>query len=352
MAFRWAAPVSRPRPDGAAHGLHRMMARGRARGGPRLLTRARAGMAGQARAAEPGLVPPAAAGTEPSVGGRPGDSGVDIPTQASAASSRDSQPSPVPRTGPGGRNAPPTARVNATPRRDLPGPGAGQAWVQAVDALVIADLFVARLADLPVRQAHAYGVVLRADLLFHMGRAAQANQALDSLEVAGQADETTRAHIALVRGDWAGYPNGGAQTLGRRWDGSLLPTQRRADPDLAEQLWRQALNGYGDLGSNAGRAAGLIRLAEASTATGRPMLRRARIDEASRRAKAAGDEALAWTARVHSLIERVRAGEAPAGEVHAMTAALREWSRLEGSESYGQGLCRLLTTAASEGNPR
>lgn len=221
-----------------------------------------------------------------------------------------------------------------------------------MDALVIADVFVARLADLPVRQASAYGAVLRADLLFRVGRAAQAGRALDALELAGESDDATRAHIALVRGDWAGYPNGGAQTLGRRGDGTLLPAQRQADPDRAEELWRRSLSVYGDISSNAGRAAGLIRLAEAATATGRPMLRRARIDEASRRARAAGDEALAWTARVHNLIDRVHSGEAAGPELHAMMTALREWSRLEGSDSYGRGLCRLLATVtATLGEP-
>ncbi|MCL9794888.1 hypothetical protein MXD58_011335, partial [Frankia sp. AgKG'84/4] len=214
------------------------------------------------------------------------------------------------------------------------------------DALAVADAFVARLAELPVRQASAYGQILRADLLFRAGREAAAGRALDTVETAGGADDATLAHAALVRGDWAGFPDGGALTLGRRWDGMLIPALRPAHRERAEELWRRSLAAYGRVRSDAGRAAGLIRLAEAPTATDRPMLRRARVDEAARRARAAGNDALAWTARLHSLIERARTGEASATEVSTLMAALTEWSRFDGSTSYGRGLRHLLAHAS------
>ena len=215
----------------------------------------------------------------------------------------------------------------------------------AGQVLVAADAFVGRLAELPVRQAGAYGRILRADLLFRLGREADAGRALDLVETTGDIDDATLAHVALVRGDWAGFPDGGAQTLRRRWDGSLIPTARPAYRDRAEELWRRSLAAYGRIGSDSGRAAGLLRLAEAPTATGRPILRRARIDEAARRARSAGNDALTWTARLHSLIERARTGEASTMELSTMMTALAEWSRFDGSTSYGQGLRQLLSAA-------
>ncbi len=213
------------------------------------------------------------------------------------------------------------------------------------DALAVADAFVARLAELPVRQASAYGQILRADLLFRAGQEAAAGRALETVETAGDADDATLAHAALVRGDWAGFPDGGALTLGRCWDGMLIPALRPAHRERAEELWRRSLAAYSRVRSDAGRAAGLIRLAEAPTATDRPMLRRARVDEAARRARAAGNDALAWTACLHSLIERARTGEASATEVSTLMAALTEWSRFDGSTSYGRGLRHLLAHA-------
>ncbi len=246
-----------------------------------------------------------------------------------------------------GPAAPPGVVAQARPAMTAAVPDAGVegSVLAAVDALTMADAFVARLAELPVHQASAYARILRADLLFRLGRAAEAGVALDVVETAGGADDATLAHAALVRGDWAGFPDGGAQTLGRRPDGSPIPSGRPAYLDRAEELWRRSLAAYGRIDSDAGRAAGLLRLAEAPTATGRPILRRARIDEAARRARAAGDDALTWTARVHSLIERARTGEASTTELRTMMTALAEWSRFDGSTSYGRGLSQLLAAA-------
>ncbi len=195
-------------------------------------------------------------------------------------------------------------------------------------------------------QAAAYARILRADLLFRANQEAEAGMALDAVEAGAGSDHATLAHAALVRGDWAGFPDGGAQTLGRRPGGSPIIQSRTAYPERAEELWQRALTAYGRAGSEGGRAAGLLRLAGAPTAAGRLILRRARIDEAARRARAAGNEALTWLARVQSQAEQAVAGEPSAAGLRAMMTALADWSRLEGSTSYGRGLGRLLIDAA------
>ncbi|CAO5180520.1 conserved hypothetical protein [Frankia sp. AiPs1] len=392
LMFGWVPPGGLARPDTPGRGLHRIAARGRARSGRRPRAGGRAATA--ARTSSPASTAPADTtvttsgpvllgdapaarpaaftadpGTAPASGqvrlvGSRGSDAVSSGATGTAEASGVAQTAGAAQAAGPARTAGPAgpasslarstdgavvrqlvARAARTGSGSLSAPASNPLSEQAVDALAIADVFVARLAELPVRQAGAYGAILRADLLFRMGREAQAGRALDAVEAAGDADAATRAHTALVRGDWAGYPDGGAQTLGRRWDGTLLPTRRPADRGQAEVLWLRSLTAYGQIGSNAGRAAGLIRLAEAPTATGRPMLRRARIDEAARRAQTAGDDALTWTARVYRLVERARSGEASAAELRTMMTAIREWSRFDGSESYGRGLCRLLATA-------
>ncbi|WP_165818218.1 hypothetical protein, partial [Frankia canadensis] len=257
-------------------------------------------------------------------------------------------------TGPDATAGPRGTAVAVPPPSQAGGEGglrAPTAGEMAAQALSAADAFVGRLAELPVRQASAYGTILRADLLFRMGREADANRALDVVESAGDVDDATLAHAALVRGDWAGYPDGGAQTLSRGWDGTPIPPARPAYRDRAEELWRRSLAAYGRVGSDSGRAAGLLRLADAPTAIGRPILRRARIDEAARRARSAGNDALTWTARLHSLIERARSGEASTAELATMMTALVEWSRFDGSTTFGGGLRCLLSAATGVPQP-
>ncbi len=48
---------------------------------------------------------------------------------------------------------------------------------------------------------------------------------------------------------------------------------------------------------------------------------------------------------MHSLIERARTGEASTMELRTMMTALAEWSRFDGSTSYGRGLGQLLAAA-------
>ncbi|WP_240724222.1 hypothetical protein [Frankia sp. B2] len=228
---------------------------------------------------------------------------------------------------------------------------ADPAGTLVMQALATADLFVTHLDELPVPQAAAYARILRADLLFRANQEAEAGMALDAVEAGAGSDHATLAHAALVRGDWAGFPDGGAQTLGRRPGGSRVIRSRTAYPERAEELWQRALTAYGRAGSEGGRAAGLLRLAGAPTAAGRPILRRARIDEAARRARTAGNEALTWLARVQSQAEQAVAGEPSAAGLRAMMTALADWSRLEGSTSYGRGLGRLLIDAGTAGDP-
>lgn len=210
----------------------------------------------------------------------------------------------------------------------------------ATTALSHISSIVDRIAPLGFPIALGYVRIIYADLMHRAGMHDEAASMLQATIDNAGADPLTVAHANLVRGDWSGWPQGNALTMGLSIGVSARLTPPADDLSAAVESWRRAADGYHAAGSAGGQASALLRLANASA---NESTRAERLGAAHAAAEAGGVDVLGRLIGMHRYLARMETGVlADSAEFDDLAG----WSSGEGSFSYGIGLCRLLITAA------